>query len=80
MCMHDRSKEQIDMLGFLQMGVKTGTVALALTNKYHRLPSIGACFDVCVAGFALHGGLALVFRYRGTAADFIQSMDVVTIG
>ena len=64
----------------LQMGVKTGTIAQALTKKYRRLPSIGACFDVCVAGFALHGGLALVFRYHGTAADFIQSMDVVTIG
>ena len=64
----------------LQMGVKTGTVAKALTDKYHRLPAIGACFDVCVAGFALQGGLSLNFRYRGTAADYIQSMDVVTIG
>lgn len=64
----------------LQMGVKTGTVAKALTNKHRRLPSIGACFDVCVAGFALQGGLSLNFRYHGTAADFIQSMDVVTIG
>ena len=64
----------------LQMGVKTGTVAYALTNKYHRLPSIGTCFDVCVAGFALQGGLGLIYRYHGTAADFIRSMDVVTVG
>jgi hypothetical protein len=55
-----------------QMGVKTGTVAYALTNQYHRLPSIGTCFDVCVAGFALQGGLGQIFRYHGTAADFIQ--------
>jgi len=56
----------------LQMGVKTGTAAYALTNKYHRLPSIGTCFNVCVAG--------LIFRYHGVAADFTQSMDVVTVG
>ena len=69
------------MCVLLQMGVKTGTVANALINKYHRLPSIGACFR-CFAllGFALHGGLSLGFRYHGTAADFIQSMDVVTVG
>lgn len=64
----------------VQMGVKTGTVAFALTHKYHQLPSIGACYDVCVAGFALHGGLGNIFRYHGTAADFIRSMDVVTVG
>ena len=64
----------------LQMGVVTGTVAYALTNKYHRMPSVGTCFEVCVAGFALQGGLGQIFRYHGTAADFIQSMDVVTVG
>ena len=64
----------------LQMGVKTGTIVNALTNKYHRLPSVGTCFDVCVASFALQGGLGLIYRYHGTAADFIQSMDVVTVG
>ena len=64
----------------MQMGVKTGTVAHALTNKHRRMPSVGTCFEVCVAGFALQGGLGQVFRYHGTAADFIQSMDVVTVG
>ena len=64
----------------LQMGLVTGTVAYALTNKYHRMPSVGTCFEVCVAGFALQGGLGQIFRYHGTAADFIQSMDVVTVG
>ncbi|CAL5219872.1 g1792 [Coccomyxa viridis] len=64
----------------VQMGVKSGAIANALTNKYHRLPSIGTCFDVCVAGFALQGGLGLIYRYHGTGADFIQSMDVVTVG
>ena len=67
-------------LSALQMGVKTGTIAEALTHQYHQMPSVGECFDVCVAGFALQGGLGLIFRYHGTAADFIQSMDVVTVG
>jgi FAD/FMN-containing dehydrogenase len=62
------------------MGVKTGTVAYALTNQYRRLPSVGTCFNVCVAGFALQGGLGQIFRYHGVAADFIRSMDVVTVG
>ena len=34
----------------LQMGVKTGTVARALTDNFYRLPSVGTCFDVGVAG------------------------------
>ena len=34
----------------MQMGVLTESVAYALTNKYHRMPSVGTCFEVCVAG------------------------------
>ena len=79
-CSGMRYTDRLIMALLLQMGVKTGTVAYALTNKYHRLPSIGTCFNVCVAGFALQGGLGLIFRYHGVAADFIQSMDVVTVG
>ncbi len=63
----------------LQMGVKSGEVAAALVPK-KRLPSIGTCFNVGVAGFALQGGLGFVLRYHGVAADFIQSIDVVTVG
>lgn len=61
------------------MGVKSGEVAAALVPK-KRLPSIGTCFNVGVAGFALQGGLGFVLRYHGVAADFIQSIDVVTVG
>ena len=79
-CAEEDSVNEATVALLLQMGVKSGAIANALINKYHRLPSIGTCFDVCVAGFALQGGLGLIYRYHGTGADFIQSMDVVTVG
>lgn len=66
-------------LSVLQTGLPTGEVAKRLVSK-GRLPSIGTCKDVGVGGFALQGGLGWVTRYHGTAADFIQSMDVVVVG
>ena len=79
-CSKLKCTDYLTVAVLMQMGVLTGTIAYALTNKYHRMPSVGTCFEVCVAGFALQGGIGQIFRYHGTAADFIQSMDVVTVG
>ena len=63
----------------LQTGLPTGEVATRLVSK-GRLPVIGTCKDVGVGGFGLQGGLGWTLRYRGTGADFIQSLDVVVVG
>lgn len=64
------------------LGALLGTPGrqLQARNMLGRLPSIGTCQDVGVGGFALQGGLGWVVRYHGTAADFIQSLDVVVVG
>ncbi len=78
-CSRTSCTTRLTLALLLQMGVNSGEVAAALVPK-KRLPSIGTCLHVGVAGFALQGGLGLVLRYHGAAADFIQSIDVVTVG
>lgn len=62
-----------------QMGNPSGNVDAALL-PYNRLPVVGTCHRVGVAGFTLHGGNGWASMWHGAAADFVQSLDVVVVG
>ena len=63
----------------MQMGAASGVVDAA-TLPYNLLPIAGTCYHVGVAGFTLHGGNGWASMWHGAAADFVQSLDVITVG